>query len=466
MKKIINYILLLSLPALFGACKKYLEKPPEGNIEESIALKSETDVKAVINSCYIKLGNDGIYSGNLQRTAEMLADHLDGSNLNGKPQEIYLRRTTIFNTDNAGLFTDLYNTIYRVNKALENLALVTADKDKVDGEAKFIRAICHFEVARLWSHNPGFTNDDSHPGITIKTSSAISVPQRSTVKETYEKIISDLKDAESKLPDFNENRLNADKNAARAFLAKVYFQMNKFSEAYNYADLVIKSNHYSLAGDLTSRYTPAGSTEAILRISNVLGQHEPGGSLRGGFSGRNGLPFLRFSKSVYDFVKSQTGDQRLAWLDGDKFSGNVYLTKYDASNFELPVVFLTEMLLIRAEAGGEIGTAESVAAGVSDINKIIERAYGNSSKNLSVNTSASLLINKVREQREIEMVGENGDRLHEIKRIGAHPNAARRIERLDRRGSEWNCPGFILQFPDYEKNANAAFQLNVEGGCL
>jgi hypothetical protein len=162
-----------------------------------------------------------------------------------------------------------------------------------------------------------------------------------------------------------------------------------------------------------------------------------------------------------------TGDGRLGWLDNTKYANSFYLTKYDSVRFELPIVFLTEMHLIRAEAAGEIvgATPGALAIGIADVNKIIERAYGNASKNLPPAATAATLILKAREQREIELIGE-GDRLHQIKRIGAHPVLANRVDRLDRRGSEWKCPGFILQFPDYEKNANASFQLNIEGGCL
>ncbi len=468
MKKLFVYITLFAALGTLGACKKFLEKPPEGSVEETDALKSEADVLALLNGCYLKLGNDEMYNGRLQRLTELMGDHLAGGHLGGKPQENFLRRSTIFNTDNADAYTGIYNTVYRANKVLEKIDLVSdANKPKVEGEAKFIRAICHFETARLWSHNPGFTAENIHAGIPIRTSAAIAPPERATVKAVYDQIIADLKDAEAKLPAFNTSRTSADKNAARAFLAKVYFQMNRFADAYTYAALVINSANYTLATNLRTRYHALGSTETILRVTNVLGQHEPGGELRGGFSGRGNLPFLRYSEGFYNYVKGLTGDGRVAWLNNTKYTNNIYMNKYDSANFEMPIVFLTEMVLIRAESAGEIaGTnAAALPVGIADINKILERAYGNTSRNMAAGSTGDQLIKVVREQREIELMGE-GDRLHQIKRIGAHPLANRRVERLDRRGSEWNCPGFIVQFPDYEKNANAAFPLNVEGGCL
>ncbi|MBC7655021.1 MAG: RagB/SusD family nutrient uptake outer membrane protein [Oligoflexus sp.] len=468
MKIIIKYLLVVLLLCNVTSCKKFLEKPPEGSVQEADALKSEADVQALLNGCYLLMGNDQMYNGKLQTTAEQLADHLFSANLGGKQQENNLRRSTIFNTDNADLFTGIYNIVYRTNKIIEKLDLVSeTNRTKVEAEARFIRAVCHFEIARLWSHNPGFTIDNSHLGITLRKSGTLAPPERATVKETYDFIIAELKDAEAKLPAYVNTRVRADKNVARAFLAKVYFQMNDFTNAYNYASLVINSTNYTLEATLKTRYSTTASSESILKVTNINGQHEPGGRLKQWFSGRTGLPYFRMPEQLYNYVKGFAGDNRLAFLNNTKYSGSIYLNKYDSNNFEMPIVTLTEMYLTRAESAGEIANTipTALATGIADINKIIERAYGNNTKNLALTITQDQLITNVRIQREIEMIGE-GDRLHQIKRIGAHPLPSRRNERLDRRGSEWNCPGFILQFPDYEKNANAAFQLNIEGGCL
>lgn len=468
MKNIRTGMMAFGVAAITLSCNKFLERPPASSIDESEAIVTEADVVSLLTGCYYQLGVSEMYNGKLQSTAEYLADELNGAQLTGKPQEIFNRRTSIFNTDNAGLYTGMYNIIYRTNKVIEKLSLVSeAKKAVIEGEARMIRALCHFEVARLWSFNPGYVANNAHPGVPIRTSSVVSEPIRATVQQVYDQIISDLKFAEQNLPDFDADRSYGDKNMARAFLAKVYFQMNNFAQAYNYADLVIKSNKYPFETALKTRYSQQGTTESILRIKNKVGSYEPGGTLRSNFSGNNSAPGIKFSQVFYDFVAGNTGDKRVAWLNNTKYTNIVFLSKYDSSNFELPVITVTEMYFVRAEAAGEIAGTNPAAlvTGIQDVNKIIERAYGNNSRNLAPAASADLLINTVRTQREIEMMGE-GDRLHEIARIGSHPNPARRNELLDRRGSFWNCPGFILQFPDFEKNANVAFQLNVEGGCL
>lgn len=465
MKKL--YIALtLVVSTFFLSCDKFLERPPEAKIPEEEALKTEDDVVRVLYGCFFQMGVNEMYNGKLQSTAEYLADHLNGSFLTGKAQETFNRRTTIFNTDNNFLYVGIYNIVYRANKALEKIELVSEpNRAIVEGRIKMVRAICHFELARMWSFNPGYSEANAHPGIPIRLSTEVTPPVRASVKEVYDQIIKDLKEAEASLPDFDSDRSLGDKNTARAFLAKVYFQMNNFADAYHYADLVIKSGKYPLEPTLKTRYSPEGTAESILRIKNLSGSHEPGGTLRGTMSGRNNPPAARFTQGFYDFVAGFPGDNRIEWLNNTRHTNVIYVTKYDSSQFELPIITITEMYLTRAEAGGEIADTNPAArtTGIEDINRIIERAYGNDSRNLPSTASADLLIQTARTQREIELMGE-GDRLHQIARIGANP--ARRNELLDRRGAFWNCPGFILQFPDYERNANVNFQMNVEGGCL
>jgi hypothetical protein len=91
---------------------------------------------------------------------------------------------------------------------------------------------------------------------------------------------------------------------------------------------------------------------------------------------------------------------------------------------------------------------------------IMTRAYGGTTFNLPGNATAAAVIAAARSERELELVGE-GNRTQEIKRIGARNN-----QNVDRRGSVWNCNGFILQFPKAEKDANTSFIMNVEGGCF
>ena len=62
--------------------------------------------------------------------------------------------------------------IYRCNVLLENMDLVTdlsaEQKARTTAEAKFLRAIGHFELVRMFANPYGFTGDNSHDGIPLR----------------------------------------------------------------------------------------------------------------------------------------------------------------------------------------------------------------------------------------------------------------------------------------------------------
>jgi hypothetical protein len=226
-----------------------------------------------------------------------------------------------------------------------------------------------------------------------------------------------------------------------------------------YADQVIKSGKFQLDTALASRYSLGATKEAILRLPNEVGHFQPGSEFIGNWRSDTKAPTLFFTSQYFSYATSDPADKRTAWYSNTLQAGYNSLTKFNFNYMEQPLTHLTEIYLIRAEAGAELGGA-NLATSITDLNLILTRAYGGTSRNLSGAATASAVITAARTQRELEMVGE-GNRLQEIKRIGVRTGS-----NIDRRGSPWTCNGFILQFPKAEQDANASFLLNPEGGCF
>jgi hypothetical protein len=449
--KIWKSFLVLSVVAGFGTgCKKFLEAPPVESMTKSVALADQAGLVKEMNGAYQIVGG-AMFGGKVQVMNELLADQLDGVQLSGDFGEIFRRQSSVFGNYKNDFYKDIYQAIYRANVVLENLDAANTLKDNLEGQARFVRAICHFEAVKLWAQPYGYSADNSHLGIPLRLKTeAVSVP-RSTVKQVYDQILADLKIAEVKLPDENNNY--ATKWAAKALLAKVYFQMNDFTNAYLYANQVIASNKFTL-DTYASRFSETGCKESIFKITSNIGTFEAGGELRGQFRSDFNLPNMRFTTAFWTTVNT-TNDARKALYDAVKYPGFIVTKKYNSDRFEIPVLYLTDMKLIRAESAAETNTNLTVA--LQDINEILARAY-NGTRSLPVGASASLIRSNVRFERSIEMAGE-GNRLSEIKRIGA------KGENIDRRGANWNCNGLILQFPAGEQAASSSFVNNPEGGC-
>ena len=446
------------------ACEKFLERPPQGQLTKDEALKDEQGLINFVNGIYTYVGDADFMGGRVSVLNDLLGDQFRGDRLTGDYAEIFKRQNSFFGGTRDALYTKGYRIIDRANVTLENLNLATSQKSLLEGQARFFRGMAHFELVRLFAQPWGYTSDNSHPGIPLKDKSGAESVLRSSVKEVYDLIIADLKAADDLLPaDAAGGKFyTATKWAAKAYLAKVYFQMNDFANAYKYADEVIKSGKFQLDTDLNARYSSGLSKEGILVIANNTTFYEPGADLRGNYRSDRGIPTLNLTDAFYNYATAKAADKRKAWYSNTLQPTYNVLTKYNKDNFDLPIVHLTEIKLIRAEAGAEIAgsNAAALATAITDINDIMTRAYGSTAQNLPATATATGVINTVRAERELELIGE-GNRINEIKRIGA-----RNGTNIDRRGSVWNCNGMILQFPKAEQDANAAFKMNPEGGCF
>ncbi|SHF72534.1 RagB/SusD family nutrient uptake outer membrane protein [Pedobacter caeni] len=451
----------------FQGCDKALELDALGGIEKEAVFASEENVKSLLNSVYTVIGSQKWNSGRNQQFNDLLGDEFFGAQLGSTKGEVYNRNTSVFNDDTKAFHKEPYFAIQRSNQVLDNIGIVSAAfKDNAEGQAKFARALGHFDLVKLFAQPYNTNSDNSHPGIvlqlTVSTESAVA---RSTVKQVYDQVILDLKDAEAKLPSQNGNYPT--KWAAKALLARVYFQMNKFTEAYNYANdvlvngLSVRNQNYAQIGftelDYADRFSVAGSKESIFEIVNEKGLSGRSDSYRALYKSEGNNPEMKLMNSFYTANTSDVTDKRgIAWYVKGISADFKLLKKFDVQNFTTTLIHFTEMKLIRAESAAETG--QNLTVGLADLNDIKSRAYGTSAVLLPANASAALLRDQVRVQREKEMIGE-GDRAQQIKRIGAKGEAS------FSRGVVWNCNGMILQFPGSEFNLNPLFVKNPEGGC-
>lgn len=459
-----KYIILsyAALGILLSSCDDFLNVEPRGadQLPAEEVLNNPEGIQSVLRSAYTVLGSELMYGGRNAIIADLLADDLNGESLTQDYGAVYNHRTSVFGDYKNGHYAEPYIAIYRANLVMENLDIIQDEelKNRLLGEALFIRAISHFEVVRLYAQPYGFTEDNSHLGIPIRTESRPSAATRATVQEVYTRIISDLEEAAKLLP--QRNRGYADKYAAWGFLAKVYFQMNRFEEAYSYANMVIESGEFTLAEGYGNRFSAEGTEEAVFElISDGVAANRTNG-LRGNYRSNveNQQPTLTVANRF--MVNLTQEDARNEWFSTELFPGLIVTTKFNFDVANNPVIHLTELKLIRAESAAELSIAGkngNLELARQDLNDILQRAYGGN-RELTENATAATIVATAREQRRLEMFGE-GDRIHELKRRGA------KGENITIRGASWDCPGMVLQFPQGEISSNPGFQENPEGGC-
>jgi len=452
MMKKIYIILILFIGVLFSGCESVLEINPEdeGVVLEDDAIKTQQDLQELLNAAYDVV--NGFYGGHFQRTSELLGENVvlkDG--ITDEMVNIYKRYTTGYFTDNE-TYEQAYICILRSNLVLENIDQVSGmtsdDATRMEGEAKFLRAIAHFAAVRLFAQPYGYTTNNDHLGIVIKTNSKVELLARNTVAEVYQQILSDLTDAESTLPSDNSDFVYATKWAAKAALAQVYFQMHDYDNAYTKAGEVINSGAFTFVTDFKN-YTSDTSESIFKLVSDETSGKKVGSDFDVYRCDGTNIPNIRLDPDVYeDVISAGTGDLRASsWYEVfNAGATNEYIafTRFNDEYKTVPVLRLTEIKLLRAEAA-MLKSATDKSTAIQDVNDIRERAYAGASKNLAETASDEAVLNAVRTERRLELMGE-GYYLHDLKRRGAGG------EDITIRGVKWDYVGLVIQFGASEVN--------------
>ncbi|MEO0405057.1 MAG: RagB/SusD family nutrient uptake outer membrane protein, partial [Bacteroidota bacterium] len=151
MKKIQTLFFVGAL-ILLGSCDKMLEFEPGDVILAEDALQTQDDVQRLLNSNYDVLAN--LYDGRVQVLSELLTENLAFPEDNNDFQAVYGRSTNFFTSTTNGVYSDFYRAIYRCNTVLESFEIVelsSEDQTRIEAEARFIRAICHWGLVKLYA---------------------------------------------------------------------------------------------------------------------------------------------------------------------------------------------------------------------------------------------------------------------------------------------------------------------------
>jgi hypothetical protein len=472
MKRIYKLGIIIALAIFsFASCTKWTEIKPEGTFLEEDAVKSGQDVIKILNSTYDALANRfGGSSRCVQVYNDLLGDELADFNINGSFRQVYLRSTGNFERDFRDDYQGLYRCVYRVNTCQEYINkfndLSAEEKNTIQGETRFIKALAHFEIARLWAQPYGsaININASQSGIPLRKSVSIEPVLRSTLLQTYEYIANELKDAINLLPETNPRNTNkktyADKNAAKALLAKVYFHTNQYSLSIPLLNEVIAANQNMFSDSLNHFDNANFGKEYLFAFVSTGNTDNRGQCFTSNYRSDNvDIARMLISQTAYDFMKTDTSDKRLSLIKVNKpgTSSESYASKkYDFNFLDVPYLLLTDMYLMRAEALAI--TNQNIPTAVADINKIISRAYRSpASKLLTGSESVNTIKQRIRDERRKEFLLE-GDRVQTFKRIGANGETTDKV-----RNAAFNCNGLIFAF--HVTEISKGFLQNAQENC-
>ncbi len=252
--------LLLLAPVIFAGCKKsFLEVDPQGQTTEALALTDPNAASLLVGGVYntLYLGGFGITTVGFlwQLSNDIASDDADKGSTPGDFNSGGVGDIDNFvHNPNNGIFNNIwsghFNGIIAANKAIEVLEKSTipdATKNRLLGEARFLRGLYYFNLVRYFGGVPKIT---TVPAPSEGNSDALNT--RATAAEIYAVIIDDFQFGVDNLPlkgDPATQVGRATKGAAQAYLAKVYLYQKNWAKVLELTDAIITSNKYSLVTD-------------------------------------------------------------------------------------------------------------------------------------------------------------------------------------------------------------------------
>lgn len=395
-----NYIAGLALLSLFSlsACKKYLTENPNSSIPTETAIIDAGTARAAIIGAYDAV--QGYYAGSYPTLGTITADYVI---FNGTLSQYLQLDQNAIPTDNVttvAAYQGIYKAINSANSVIAYVPLVTDpllgadEKNKILGEAYFIRALSYFDLARGWG------------GVQLQLTPTVDVAglkgvKRSTLEQTYDQVLADLVKAEQLLPEDASTRNRAQKSVARALRARLHLYRKQWGDAETYASQVIGNTKYELVKPYKTFFTaPFQSKESVLELAysnndrNSFWNLWYPSSAGGQFTLK---PSASFIAKVNDPL---TGGTRSTLIAGS--GASVYGVLYNTVGVNTDPSYLiriSELYLIRAESRAQLNKLEGAKA---DLDTVRARA----NVPLSVATTQAALLQAIEDENGIEFAFE------------------------------------------------------------
>lgn len=436
------YILLIVLGLVgFSSCESLIEEKVINQLAESNIFTTTDGCDAALNGAYSGLFNHHFFGNSV-------------THVNTNLSVLYTRLTTqVTNnfTDGAGnaffrfIWGEYYQTMNRVNDVIFNVSkseIPEADKNRILGEAYFLRAMLYFDIVRYWGGIPLRLEKTSQENINLPIT---------PVEQVYDKILADIEQAKTLLVEpGSELAGRPHKMAAYALAQKVYLTRAGGDESSPYWQksldeglVVYNSNAYELLPAYQDLWNlkNQNSIESIFEIQNSNG-YSSGASLTRFFLPTSTLTPLgntwgraKINKEIYDaHIERYPGDTRInaTYLDSlyihrqtgavvniwpvERTGGNsyTYILKYidpefigNVSSCNLVYLRYADVLLMLAEAENELN---GPAGAYKYVNEVLTRARGAGSQPANwLGMTTEEFRERIMEERRFELLGELHD---------------------------------------------------------
>lgn len=231
------YLINILIVAVFSCCTKFLDVKPTAKISSP---DSYEDIELLLDAYFT-------FNSRSPNGAELASDnfYVSLADLNAaieRERSCYLWEAN----DNIGPFWSApYSAIFTANMIIDEVdKIVPRDAQRahvLKSKALFYRAFHYFTLSQLFCPAYGSAAEKQRFGLPLKkTADVQEAVERSTVSETYEFILDDLKVALNGLGKREDRPFQGSIPAAYGMLARVYLSMGKYEDAGKYADSCLR----------------------------------------------------------------------------------------------------------------------------------------------------------------------------------------------------------------------------------
>jgi hypothetical protein len=411
MMKTNKWTILISCSFLLvaTACSDFLDEDLQGVYSGDTYYKTEEQAIEAVNATYQMAAFTDI-ANCLWVFGDVASDDaVKGGNAGDQSDIEYIDnfQVTSDNGYTQYIWQHYYEGITRANNVIyyvPGIDMDAGERNRIVGEAKFLRAFYYFNLVNIFGKVPLKTK----PALT---SEELQVPL-SSVSDVYEQIERDLTDAQQALPiSYSSDELGrATRGAALGLLAKVCLFEEKWQKSVNAIDTLQSLDvSYSLMQVYRNNFELGyeNNNESIFEIQHLSGQDPFEGSyLNQWFSpqGENGYYFDNPTQDLvdeYEVVSATIYDPRMdysigrdggKWMNGEDFDPSWSTTGYLGKKHVQPLdevstgtkgdgglnytyMRYAEVLLMKAEALNELGKTPQALIPLNEVRKRARNSY-------------------------------------------------------------------------------------------
>jgi len=254
------FLLIITIGFLvIVSCENFLDQMPSSALPAQESINTVEDLQTAVNGVYDRLNSFDYYSGDFIPLGDLRGDDMTfNAALNANQISPVARYQYDKNSVYAENFWSApYVSIGRINDILSvagDVTIETGEEDSYDdltGQLYALRALCHFDLARMFCQLPtalydGITMDSPDSGIPLadRVFEIDYKPVRNTLSATYDFILADFDRAIEKLepaPNITTSYGYINILAAKALKSRVLLYMGNYSQALSLAEDVINN---------------------------------------------------------------------------------------------------------------------------------------------------------------------------------------------------------------------------------